>query len=508
MHNDIINLLQIGFDAHQSGNLDRAAEFYRKVLLDAPDNADALHLLGVVHLQQEDIAGAVSKIKQSIRENPRNPEALNHLATALQGLGKYDDAVLALESAISLEPNFTEAWCNLGDARDSLGDLIGAIDAYQKSINIAPESATPYVNVSNTYLKNKQYEEALSMVEHVLGIDPELAPAWLNKGNALRGLKRPKEAIKAYSKALETDCNRSAIHCLIADCFHDLGCNLEALTHFEKAHRLDPKDVDPLIGIAFCQIRNKHLKVAESALIDVLAMEPQNCRALAYYTILLQLDERTDELNVFADFDRDVFEFTFPVPENYKNLGIFNQKLCAALQKDKSLVSEPPDKTTRGGSQSGELTSQRDPEITAFHDTLKKVLNDFLRDIKPQNEHPHYGSIPSDYRIQSWSTILDAEGHQLSHLHPTGWLSGVYYAQVPPELSKNDPKNRGWLEFGGSGYDLPAHNGPVKLVAPTEGGLVLFPSYFLHRTIPFQSKTQRISIAFDLIPYQQSVNAS
>ena len=508
MHNDIINLLQIGFDAHQSGNLDRAAEFYRKVLLDAPDNADALHLLGVVHLQQGNISGAVSKIEQSIKENPRNPEAFDHLATALQGLGKYGDAVAALESAISLEPNFTEAWCNLGDARDSLGDLIGAIDAYQKSISIAPELATPYVNMSNTYLKNKQYEEALSTLEHVLKLDPELPPAWLNKGNALRGLKRPQEAIKAYKKALETDCNLSAIHCLIADCFHDLGRNPEALAHFEEAHRLDPKDVDSLIGIAFCQIRNMHLQVAESALIDVFAIDPGNCRALAYYTILLQLDERNDELSVFADYDHDVSVLAFPVPEKYENHRIFNQKLCTALQKDTSLASEPPDKTTRGGFQSGELTSQTDPDITAFHDALKEVLNKFLKEIKPRKGHPHYGAIPSDYRIQSWSTILDAEGHQLSHMHPTGWLSGVYYAQVPPELSKHDPENRGWLEFGGSGYDLPAHNGPVKLVAPTEGGLVLFPSYFLHRTIPFQSKTQRISIAFDLIPHQQTVSAS
>jgi hypothetical protein len=30
--------------------------------------------------------------------------------------------------------------------------------------------------------------------------------------------------------------------------------------------------------------------------------------------------------------------------------------------------------------------------------------------------------------------------------------------------------------------------------------LLLFPSYFYHRTLPFRSAEQRISIAFDVVP--------
>ena len=39
-------------------------------------------------------------------------------------------------------------------------------------------------------------------------------------------------------------------------------------------------------------------------------------------------------------------------------------------------------------------------------------------------------------------------------------------------------------------------------VAPEEGMLVLFPSYFHHRTEPFEGSPARISLAFDLIPAQ------
>jgi hypothetical protein len=35
---------------------------------------------------------------------------------------------------------------------------------------------------------------------------------------------------------------------------------------------------------------------------------------------------------------------------------------------------------------------------------------------------------------------------------------------------------------------------PIK---PREGMIVLFPSYFYHRTIPFESAEERITLAFD-----------
>ena len=41
---------------------------------------------------------------------------------------------------------------------------------------------------------------------------------------------------------------------------------------------------------------------------------------------------------------------------------------------------------------------------------------------------------------------------------------------------------------------------PVRLVKPKEGLLVLFPSYFYHRTIPFEGDEERVSIAFDFVP--------
>jgi uncharacterized protein (TIGR02466 family) len=94
--------------------------------------------------------------------------------------------------------------------------------------------------------------------------------------------------------------------------------------------------------------------------------------------------------------------------------------------------------------------------------------------------------------------VLGPGGVQLPHIHPLGWLSGVYYVQVP---LAGEGTNSGALEFG----ELPAHVRHVRdperrVVAPLAGQLVVFPSYFHHRTLPFTSPAQRISVAFDVMP--------
>jgi len=40
---------------------------------------------------------------------------------------------------------------------------------------------------------------------------------------------------------------------------------------------------------------------------------------------------------------------------------------------------------------------------------------------------------------------------------------------------------------------------PVRSVEPREGRVIFFPSYMFHRTKPFVSNGQRISLAFDFI---------
>jgi Flp pilus assembly protein TadD len=51
-------VLEEALSLHQEGKLGEAAALYRKILAQYPDNADALHLLGVIEFQRESARAA------------------------------------------------------------------------------------------------------------------------------------------------------------------------------------------------------------------------------------------------------------------------------------------------------------------------------------------------------------------------------------------------------------------------------------------------------------------
>ena len=77
----------------------------------------------------------------------------------------------------------------------------------------------------------------------------------------------------------------------------------------------------------------------------------------------------------------------------------------------------------------------------------------------------------------------------------------MYYASVPQGVGEDPARLGGCIEFA---RFLQYSDAPVETEAmvlpPQEGVIVMFPSYFPHRVLPFRSDTVRVSIAFNIIP--------
>jgi hypothetical protein len=68
---------------------------------------------------------------------------------------------------------------------------------------------------------------------------------------------------------------------------------------------------------------------------------------------------------------------------------------------------------------------------------------------------------------------------------------------LPEAISQG---GQGGLKFGESRFGLGERDRPLRIVKPAVGKLVLFPSYYWHGTVPFESQDARLAIAFDVIP--------
>jgi uncharacterized protein (TIGR02466 family) len=96
-----------------------------------------------------------------------------------------------------------------------------------------------------------------------------------------------------------------------------------------------------------------------------------------------------------------------------------------------------------------------------------------------------------------WTTILSGGGYHTPHIHPAAWLSAAYYVKVPGGAAEQS----GVLELACTAPLFAGHENPLTRPVQVQAGmLVLFPSYFYHRTVPTRSREERISVAFDLVP--------
>ena len=115
------------------------------------------------------------------------------------------------------------------------------------------------------------------------------------------------------------------------------------------------------------------------------------------------------------------------------------------------------------------------------------------------SDHPLFTRWSDEYSLTVWAVEMNAGGHQMPHIHPSGFLSGVYYPQLPQQVTDPGDTN-GFIEFFQAPEQFKLHHQPrLQLFPPEEGVMYLFPSAYFHRTIPFTGEGTRISVAFDLV---------
>lgn len=155
--------------------------------------------------------------------------------------------------------------------------------------------------------------------------------------------------------------------------------------------------------------------------------------------------------------------------------------------------------STMNGRHTSELLTGDLGPMAAFERGIRSAEASYREAVLVDPGQSWLAQRPNKTKLNCWSVVMNSQGHQLSHIHPSGWLSGVYYPRLPDVVDDNDPKHEGWIEFGRTTDNYSGKKDPdVRMYKPREGLMVLFPSYFYHRTIPFHSDQLRFSIAFDI----------
>lgn len=221
----IDQLLQSALEHHQAGRLDEAEALYRQILERDPNNADALHLLGVVAHQSSRSDLAAPLIERAIALRPGVAIFHNNLGEALRALGRLDDAASAYRRALELRQDYADAHMNLGTVLRMTGRLADACAHLKRALTLRPNDADTLANLGNVLHDQGSLDEALLCYQRAVEAQPAAAAAHNNVGIVLQQLGRPAEAQDAFRRAMQ-----------LAPHYAEAQSNLLLCLHYDHGH--------------------------------------------------------------------------------------------------------------------------------------------------------------------------------------------------------------------------------------------------------------------------------
>jgi predicted O-linked N-acetylglucosamine transferase (SPINDLY family) len=195
-------LIQTALGLHRAGKLDEAVRLYQEILRGAPQQPDALYLLGAAHFQGGAYELALAHFERALQARPGFVEALAGSGAAFSSLGRHDEALATYDQVIAAHSAHAQSWNNRGNSLLALGRAQEAIAGYDCAIGLVPDYADAWRNRAAALLQIGRPGEALHSLEKALHLKPDFLEALEDRANVLAQLGRREEAILAYDRAL------------------------------------------------------------------------------------------------------------------------------------------------------------------------------------------------------------------------------------------------------------------------------------------------------------------
>jgi uncharacterized protein (TIGR02466 family) len=235
------------------------------------------------------------------------------------------------------------------------------------------------------------------------------------------------------------------------------------------------------------------------ALCDsLLAEKPGHTHATYLKAITLTRLGRDEEACRLISIDRLIAMEQLSTPTGYPDTQAFHHALTAEIEANPTLDGQ---RSGKAGHDSLQTRILRQPGAVAVEALLGEIRNavDAYESCLLASDDPFARSRPRRARLEPWAMVSPGDGWQSSHIHPAGWLTGVYYVAAP--LPEGANAYRGPLLLGALDSQTLGFAPPwgVSEIEPAPGRLVLFPSYLPHSTLPSGVDGSRICVAFDVV---------
>ncbi|MCC2605522.1 2OG-Fe(II) oxygenase family protein [Planctobacterium marinum] len=244
------DLFKKALQAHQSGDLRSASEYYQKVLQRVPREHNALQLLGGVFHAQGDNATALKYLQASLNIKPDQPQVMLNVATCQRQLQDYSGALTTLKQLMRRDSaNFGAFKCRMFVLVE-MGDYERAYQELNAQIHKFPGHYELYNLLGAVASECEHFEKAIRAYQKALKIRPNSDVARHNLGLAYRQNGEPEKALKEYQIVLNSGKHSYQLMHNLGDTYFDLGHFEQAATYYRNALKLNFSSLESHIGLS------------------------------------------------------------------------------------------------------------------------------------------------------------------------------------------------------------------------------------------------------------------
>ncbi|MDD5697689.1 MAG: tetratricopeptide repeat protein [Victivallaceae bacterium] len=157
----------------------RAAEYYRRAVKSAPDEAEGYLNLAIQYSTRNELAPAAEYFAAALRRGPDNPEVLYNYGCFLLKKGQTAAAAEYLEKCLRKAPWNDKALNTLGVIRIQNGQPAVAVDYLRRAHRLAPDKTGMMLNLAVALYQNGQKAEAITRLKKIIALAPSFKPARL-----------------------------------------------------------------------------------------------------------------------------------------------------------------------------------------------------------------------------------------------------------------------------------------------------------------------------------------
>jgi len=230
-------------DAATAGDPEAAKRICTGILERDAENAEALHLLGVLAYRTGLSAeSALELIDRALSLEPDNSRFHNSRGALYYALGLNSEAERAFHRSIELDPKEAAVWNNLGNALLRLDRVADAEICFRNALSGPERPVAAIDNLGTALQRQGRFDQALICFREAVYHDPDYLDAHCHLGELQHQLDDPAGAEQTFRRAIEIDPASAHAHCGLAQALAEQHRSAEALAVLKAAAERLPEN--------------------------------------------------------------------------------------------------------------------------------------------------------------------------------------------------------------------------------------------------------------------------